>query len=498
MLLFKALLCAAVLAWLIWKRRLWHKPVSRAENLAWAGILLVAVVTWFGTLRPTALVHQWDSYHYYLGAKYFPELHYTGLYDCTVLADAEVPVWDRRIFERNIRDLVNNRMRPARELLDEVPDCRGRFTAARWSAFTADVGFFRARMPRLWYIVQMDHGFNASPVWLLAGSAIANHIALLETTQPWINAIDFGLLLIAIAAALWGFGLRATAVATVVLATLPGAETSWTYGSLWRWDWFAALVASAACWRRQWRLLSGGLLAYAALSRVFPAALAAGPLLLLFWAWRRHEPLGAFLRWTAGFVGVGVMLIGLSIAQHGVGAWYEFADNLAKHRASPLANNMGLATVLTYQHDKAIQKTFNPQVPDPYIVWKDAKRAANANLQPVLILLALGAVVALALVLRRSNNDALAIPLATLIIPFSGVELTCYYYMFLFATALAVVRWPGIGMTLLTGNIILMVLLAQGLWHDQRFALASLVVVFICAIAAGMAMRKTDDGMNAE
>ncbi len=498
--LAKVLLCVGVLAWLIWQRRLWCQPVSRMANLAWAGILLIAVATWFGSnpIRNPATIHYWDSYHYYLGAKYFRELNYTGLYDCTVLADAEVPIWNKRIFERDIRDLKNNRMRPARELLDAMPDCRGRFTAARWAAFTADVGFFRARIPRQWYVVQKDHGFNASPAWLLVGGLIANQIALSDATLPWINSIDFALLLAALAAAIWGFGLRATAVAAVVLATLPGAETSWTYGSLWRWDWFAALVAAAACWRRQWWFISGGLLAYAALSRVFPAALAAGPLLLLFWAWRRREPLGTFMRWIAGFVAVAVMLIGLAAVQYDNNVWQEFTDNLGKHAASPLANNMGLATVLTFQREKMISKTVDPRSSNPYAIWEDAKRTASASMQPLLLLLSLAAVVALALVLRRSGNASLAIPLATLVLPFLGVELTCYYYMFLFVTALAIVRWPSIGITLLVGNLAILILETFGLWHDVRFALESLVLVTVFAIAAGTLMRKTGDGVSGQ
>ena len=34
-------------------------------------------------------VHLWDMTHYYLGAKYFGELGYDGLYECIAVADAE-------------------------------------------------------------------------------------------------------------------------------------------------------------------------------------------------------------------------------------------------------------------------------------------------------------------------------------------------------------------------------------------------------------------------
>jgi hypothetical protein len=33
--------------------------------------------------------HRWEQFHYFLGAKYFPELGYTRLYQCTAVAEAE-------------------------------------------------------------------------------------------------------------------------------------------------------------------------------------------------------------------------------------------------------------------------------------------------------------------------------------------------------------------------------------------------------------------------
>jgi hypothetical protein len=64
--------------------------------------------------------HPSDTFHYYLGAKYFPELRYTRLYACTAVADAEsgVPV------ERALRDLETNTLTSSAAALADPDACR--------------------------------------------------------------------------------------------------------------------------------------------------------------------------------------------------------------------------------------------------------------------------------------------------------------------------------------------------------------------------------------
>ena len=56
------------------------RPRRRVELL----FLLVAVATYFnfGAFHFGKFVHNWDTFHYYVGAKYFSELRYDGFVGC--------------------------------------------------------------------------------------------------------------------------------------------------------------------------------------------------------------------------------------------------------------------------------------------------------------------------------------------------------------------------------------------------------------------------------
>src|SRR6185369_15389521 len=108
-------------------------------------------------------VHTSDFYHYYIGAKYFPELGYTRLYACS----AEAEIADGRVEEvrgRQMRDLETNALVPAAEIAAHPDACPSRFSPERWENFRHDVRYFREAMgPPLWLSSQLDHGFNATP-----------------------------------------------------------------------------------------------------------------------------------------------------------------------------------------------------------------------------------------------------------------------------------------------------------------------------------------------
>ena len=58
----------------------------------------VGFLGWWNFLefRYPGFVDAGDTFHYYLGAKYFPELGYRRLYECTAVADAEAGLAGRR------------------------------------------------------------------------------------------------------------------------------------------------------------------------------------------------------------------------------------------------------------------------------------------------------------------------------------------------------------------------------------------------------------------
>jgi hypothetical protein len=107
-----------------------------------------------------------DTYHYYIGTKYFSETGYHGLYEATVIADYEDEP-DRFLRRAHIRDLTSNtELLLRKEVLKDYSRIKKLFSPERWKEFKADIAFFRARAPQHWHTqhIQIDHGYNGTPV----------------------------------------------------------------------------------------------------------------------------------------------------------------------------------------------------------------------------------------------------------------------------------------------------------------------------------------------
>ena len=80
----------------------------------------VAFLGWwsFGHFHFPAYVQVHEHYHYYLGAKYFPELEYSRLYQCTAVADIEAGLGSE-VGNRWIRDLSTNELERGRDIVKD-------------------------------------------------------------------------------------------------------------------------------------------------------------------------------------------------------------------------------------------------------------------------------------------------------------------------------------------------------------------------------------------
>jgi hypothetical protein len=239
----------------------------------------------FGHLHFPSFIHTWDTYHYYIGAKYFPEVGYERMYECAIVADAEDFSSDklaRMRARRVITNLRSNVMERVDETVLRRPDeCTRHFSPARWLAFKKDVAFFRARVSEeRWEEIHHDHGYNASPVWTLLGHVIANTGAASLARVTAVDLVDPLYLTLMAAMIWWAFGPRVFAVAMLMLGgNWASRFFFWTGGSLLRHDWLFYTVAVVCLLRRGKPFMAGAALAYASLLRLFPGLLVVGPVL---------------------------------------------------------------------------------------------------------------------------------------------------------------------------------------------------------------------------
>src|SRR6185436_8081387 len=144
-------------------------------------------------------------------------------------------------------------------------------------------------------------------------------------------------------------GWERAALAAVVWGTYFPGRLWWTGGSFLRWDWLAALFGGLALARRDKPFAAGALLAYAALSRVFPVfALVGAVLAALAAVVRRQKVDRTIARLLAGAALATALLVPIAGAVRSGAGWSEFTRNLAKHTSVPSTNRMGLAVVVAF------------------------------------------------------------------------------------------------------------------------------------------------------
>jgi hypothetical protein len=488
------LLAGAILSW-----RGRAQVLRRSRDALLAVLGLAAGAAWwnFGHLHFDDYLHYWDIYHYYIGAKYFPELGYDGMYACSVVAEAELYGKDG-LANRTISDLVTNQLVPVGPILADPARCTARFTPERWAAFKGDVAYFRSEIsPGRWVEVLHDHGYNGTPVWGVVGRVLTN---LGPATRPQAFALallDPALLILMWIGIAWAFGWRVACVGLLFWGTNFPARYYWNGGAFLRMDWLALAMLGIACARRDRPASAGFLLGWSALLRVFPGFILVG--LLLKWGVasvraRRLVLTPAARRFLVGALAAGALLLPIGLL--GVGrppgeTLVGFVENSRKHLDTPLTNNMGWKTVVAYDAPTRARVAVGGGI-DPWGPWKDARRRFFAERRWIFLV---GVAAFLGLlgwaVVPLSDWEALALGIG--LIPIA-TELTCYYYAFLLGFAFLWPRRPLVGVGLLVTAAASCVAYRMGTWEDARFYNCSLQVLIFVVAATWLVGRRQPMG----
>jgi hypothetical protein len=484
-----AILATALLAWGLWLRVRGRADAHRRlrDGLLVAVGLLSGLAWWnFGLFHFPQYVHPHDMYHYYLGAKYFPELGYSRLYACTTVADLDV---GREYAEETvkIRNLETNVLEPVTRVLDDPGICTRHFTKERWLQFRYDAAVFRAYLtPMTWRRMRSDHGYNATPAWGVLGSFLANTSA--ASMEQWfaLALIDAALLLAMWGFAFWAFGWRATCVALVFWGTNYPSPFGWVGGAFLRHDWLFATVVGLGLLRRERPAAGGFFLATAALLRIFPGVVLAGlglQALARMVRARRFTLSAAHRRIAAGALLAGAVWFPLSaITSGGFGAWAGFVENSRLHLSTPLVNHMGLRTLLSWDGTPRGEREVVADAVDPVDDWRQARRQTFESRQ----VLFWASVAAFGLLLARASErqpEWVAAILSLGLVPVAG-ELTGYYYAVFLAFGFLWIRRESIGVALCALSALTWLFVEVWHWTDVILTWTSLAFVVFVAYAA--------------
>ena len=456
---------------------------ATAAALAWVRFAPIAMLN---------ATHPWDLYHHAVGAKFFRELGYTRLYDCTLIADAETgfPVPPEL---RPLRKLVTNRVEMGTATVSDPDACKRHFTPARWLAFERDVASFRQALPvRSWGSILTDHGFNASPVWTITGSALVPRAPLSWPRLRALARIDLALLAVMWAVAFWGFGLRAGCTALIFFGTHYLGSVAWIGGSFLRYDWLVASVIGAALVKRGSLVAGGFALTWATLLRIFPGFLVAAVVMhaAIDLARRRSLTLSAaHRRFAIGCVLALATLVPLSIAVAGRDAWPDFIANSRKHLATPLVNFVGWKSVVSFDPATTSGALRDSALEDPFTPWHKAMAANFENRRSVYWLGIAVFVALLAAALARTSLGTA--PLLGVGLVVVCAQIGSYYYALLLGYGLlaASFEWAGIGLLLLSAASLGIGDVVSGSQDVVFTALSGLWVLFAVAMTALAAWR---------
>jgi hypothetical protein len=387
----------------------------------------------FGDIGYPRVYHRWDFFHYYIGSKYSNELGYEGIYAATAIAESELgPEHAAEVRRRSIRNLATDTVEPASVVLASPAPYKGAFSATRWEAFKNDVAWFRAQCNASWWRdMQVDHGFNPSPVWTMVGGRLASLAPASDHFLRILSALDLVLFGVLFGAIMMVFGNEVAAVTVLFWGTQWPADFVFTWGGFLRQDWLCAVILAACCAKSGRHRWAGVLVAYAAVVRVFPALLAVGVVVAAAWHWRRSRSVrpdhGAFLK---GFFHGAVTLSLLAGVAVGPSSLPAFQHHIRAHARTPATNLMGLKTAVVFDYAERVEALLDTQKADPFSAWKSARAARSVARAPIFAALALSACAFLVLAMRRPQELWVTLAQSAVLLPIL-LESTNYYYSFL-------------------------------------------------------------------
>ncbi|MBX7096573.1 MAG: hypothetical protein K1X89_02580 [Myxococcaceae bacterium] len=309
--------------------RLLGERYQSARTWALRGLTALMVLAWcnFGGLRGGfTLVHQWEQFHFYLGAKYQKEVGSFDLYKATLLADREAVHALNNV--QQMRNIHTFELEPIDVAMADADRVRGRFSDARWEEFKADWSRM-ATIPMDWGRVLTDHGNSNSPAWALIAHPIAEALPLNAGNQQLIGLIDLALMAVLWITIFRTFGEK-VALAGLFFFAAPPFVFDYLAGSFLRWDWIFCL-GMAICMMKKERWLAAGLFfGFAVATKLFPLWFGVALLIRAVYVFLRSRKVEQrYLRFLAGTVATGALSVILSTAMFGgLWVWQEYRERI--------------------------------------------------------------------------------------------------------------------------------------------------------------------------
>ena len=385
--------------------------VSAANYMRWGQALL------------TERIDSYDVIHYYLGAKYFDELGYYGLYPAIALADAEAGPFNSGVSRYRSQDKEQGyELRPISEAIENGRKLRKTsFSPERWESFVRDFLHLQRDFTMtsdLWETLLKDRGFNATPAWVSLVSPVAGMVPVKHV--KWLCLTDLLFLAIGLLFVHWAYGGVAAlwAMAFLFLSySLRWPVIGWAF---FRYDWVCALLVALALIRKNHHFPAGIMAAIASMFRLFPVLWLFGPaskgaidlVRIRQFSFKRFRRLILLL---SGFAAAVVAFEGATLIDLGTEPFKVHAENISAHLEPEELSSRRLGFVIGLVYDGKLLPKY---LPSDRKTWID-------NNQAVHLFLAAMFLAPLAWLLRNRPDDE---SFAYGFIPFFMLLTASYYY----------------------------------------------------------------------
>lgn len=523
-----------------------RRPIAeRWKKFIGIALAVAAISAYFNGYRfgYPSYYHRWDQYHYYMGAKYFDELSYDGLYRCGVVAEDELGTVPHHLDkprgaehnplrhvdlrkevrdpDKKIRNLSgDNLLMPVQEIIDHPEECRERFTPERWEEYKKDIAFYRIVSGQgYWTDMQKDHGFNPPPVWTIAGKFLSQLAPASVSYLQFLATLDILYIIGMFIVLYWGFGWRVFAVGAIFWGCQSSAPFYWTGGAFLRQDWLFYTVLSVACIRKQYFKTAGATVVYAGLLRIFPGLVVIGTLVpFVVHLIKRRRFHRNHLQMLLGGCIAAAVLIPTSLYMAGTDSYQKFYHHTIEvHDRTPLTNHMGLRVIVSHQFflyregfqyregwlkqkklpimvtdDKRsgrMQHTRDNSLTDPFQLWKDMRNERADELKPVSYGIIGLSLLFFVLVTRHIKSLWVAQCLGQIFIILLS-QLTCYYYSFMILSAPLIKLRRQIELGLFALAAITQIIWMNSHWNDDKYTLLTIASLLFCYVMLGLFWRK--------
>jgi hypothetical protein len=338
-----------IFAWRPAGKRGQPNRATRAKSLLLVLLAIAAFASYYQFFRFSHIrgFATSDNFHYYLGSKYFSELGYFGLYECSLYSLTERGRPPVRGAGAQVRNLRNMKTEPANVITQMGEDCPERFSKDRWVSFGDDVEFFSTKWPKyLGNATFLDHGYHPSPAWTLAGGSVSNISDLGDSYSAYIlSRLDRFLIGGLLLALYWAFGLETAALVALFWGTGLLWRYTWVGDAFLRHLWWLSAMIGVIALKRGFNASAGSALTLSTLFRIFPGAMGLGYLShALRTSLRRKRILPGYYAFTAGAVTTFLIVVGLTAWSSGQGlsVYQDFFLKLREFATAPISNDIGL------------------------------------------------------------------------------------------------------------------------------------------------------------